>query len=70
MFRPADTKQWLKTDLGSQNADLPVSVGAEQVIKITLSTDKSHSGRFRNILVPGYENVEGPNKYDGKDPVW
>jgi hypothetical protein len=28
---------------------------------------RSDSGRFVDIHVPGWEDVDGPNKYDGGD---
>lgn len=62
--------QWLKTDIGTEYADLDVETGVKSVVEIILSADKSSNGRFRNVHVAGYENVEGPNKYDGKDIAW
>lgn len=62
--------QWLKTDLGSEHADLEVGVGAKAVLDKVFATTKEDNGRFLNIHVKGYENVQGPNKYDGKTPPW
>ncbi|EXJ75459.1 uncharacterized protein A1O5_02155 [Cladophialophora psammophila CBS 110553] len=61
---------WLKTDMGSQNADLGVDVGAGAVLDIVLNSRPEYNGTFRNILVPGWENNEGPNRYDGKEVPW
>lgn len=63
-------EQWLRTDLGSQYADLDVSVGAKEVRRIVLDADTSDNGKFRNILVPGWENADGPNRYDGGEVPW
>jgi len=63
-------KQWLKTDLGSQAADLPVEVGAEKTLDKILAAGKEQNGEYLNIHVPGWENAPGPNKYDGKFPGW
>jgi hypothetical protein len=62
--------QWLKTDMGSQNADLPVEVGVEEVVRLMLKSGPESNGKFLNIHVPGWENAPGPNQYDGKEPPW
>lgn len=62
--------QWLKTDMGSENADLPVDVGVKEVIRLMQSSGPESTGKFLNIHVPGWENAPGPNKYDGKEPPW
>lgn len=56
--------------MGSQNADLEVSVGVGAVKDIILKSDKSKNGKFLNIHVPGWENAPGRNQYDGKDVPW
>ncbi|RAQ71893.1 hypothetical protein COH21_012706 [Aspergillus flavus] len=61
---------WLKTDLGSENADLPVDVGVTSVRDILHRTGKDGNGRFFNIHVPGWENAPGMNQYDGKEVPW
>lgn len=64
--------QWLKTDLGSQNADLLVEVGVESVKKIILDAKTSDNGKFRNIQVHGWEKdkVDGSNYYEGEEVPW
>ena len=62
--------QWLKTDLGTEQADLEVNVGTKSVLDIVLNSTTEYNGTFRNILVSGWENNEGPNKYDGKMIPW
>ncbi|GLA44394.1 hypothetical protein AnigIFM63309_003156 [Aspergillus niger] len=62
--------QWLKTDLGSENADLPVDVGVTSVLDILHRTGQDGNGRFFNIHVPGWENAPGINQYDGKEVPW
>lgn len=54
----------------SGGADLEVSVGAESVKSWILKVDKSYNGKFVNIHVPGWENVEEPSNYDGKEIPW
>ncbi|KAI5359701.1 Putative short-chain dehydrogenase/reductase SDR, NAD(P)-binding domain superfamily [Septoria linicola] len=61
---------WLATDLGSEHADLPVETGVASVKDIILRVDKTHSGKFLNIHVPGWENAKAPNVYDGKEVPW
>ncbi|KAI2832630.1 hypothetical protein CBS147323_8636 [Aspergillus niger] len=58
---------WLKTDMGSDDADLPVDTGVSAVLDAVLTTGKEKNGRFLNILVPGWENNPGMNQYDGKE---
>ena len=62
--------QWLKTDLGSRNADLEVNVGAKAVIDVLRKSDSKSNGKFLNIHIPGWENVDGPNQYDGAGVPW
>ncbi|KXT15252.1 hypothetical protein AC579_4849 [Pseudocercospora musae] len=61
---------WLQTDLGSQNADLPVSTGVESVKDIILSSTPAQNGKFVTIKVPGWEDTQGPNKYHGGENPW
>ncbi|KAK5047875.1 hypothetical protein LTR84_006063 [Exophiala bonariae] len=60
---------WLKTDLGSQMADLEVDVGVKEVVRIIQENGIESSGKFLNIRVPGWEN-KVPNAYDGKSSPW
>ncbi|KIW09788.1 hypothetical protein PV08_11888 [Exophiala spinifera] len=62
---------WLKSDMGSERADLDVEVGTEATLDVIFkSTSENTNGTFQNILVPGWENAEGPNQYDGKMIPW
>ena len=62
--------KWLKTDLGSQQADLDVDVGVKAVLDVMLKNGKESNGKLLNIQVPEWENAEGPNQYDGKEVPW
>jgi hypothetical protein len=62
--------QYLKTDMSGDRADLAVDVGAKATLDILFRSTKEDNGRFFNIRVAGYEDVEGPNKYDGKEVAW
>ncbi|KAL4945721.1 hypothetical protein BDV06DRAFT_229930 [Aspergillus oleicola] len=61
---------WLRTDLGTDRADLPVEVGAKEVVRYVKDGGKELNGRFLNIRVPGWEDNQGPNRYDGEDAPW
>ncbi|KUJ08171.1 short chain oxidoreductase [Mollisia scopiformis] len=62
---------WLKTDLGGVDyADLEVGVGAKAVLDKVSAATKNDNGTFMNIHVKEYENAEGANIYDGKNPPW
>ncbi|KAH8671457.1 short-chain dehydrogenase-like protein [Xylariales sp. PMI_506] len=62
----------LKTELaGGDKADLPVEVGAMEVLRIAHSAGPGDTGRHRNILVKGWENGGGVGgRYDGEDLPW
>lgn len=62
--------QWCRTDLGSQNADLPVETGVSAVLDVLGKTGREGNGHFFNIHVPGWENNPGMNQYDGKELPW
>jgi hypothetical protein len=47
-----------------------VGVGAKALLDKIFAAKKEDNGAFLNIHVKGYENVEGANKYDGKNPPW
>lgn len=62
--------QWLQTDLGGSAADLPVEVGAKEVIRITNEASKEDTGKFLDIRVPGWSSKGGPNTYNGSEIPW
>ncbi|BCS19626.1 SDR family oxidoreductase [Aspergillus puulaauensis] len=55
---------WLKTDLGGENADLPVETGVKSVLKILSSAGREANGQFFNIEVSGWD------KYQGEKVPW
>ncbi|CAK1363355.1 unnamed protein product [Cercospora beticola] len=62
---------WLRTDLGSQNADLPVEVGVSSLKDIILKADRSQNGKFFNIHVPDWKKEgKGPEVYEGEEVPW
>ncbi|PNP45140.1 hypothetical protein TGAMA5MH_03191 [Trichoderma gamsii] len=61
---------WLKTDMGSDKADLDVATGAKAVKDLVDKADTSYNGKFYNILVSGWEHAEGINQYDGLEIAW
>ncbi|KAK5097919.1 hypothetical protein LTS08_006674 [Lithohypha guttulata] len=64
------TPGWLKTDMGSAQADLDVEVGVAAVVDIILKSTVEQNGKFLNIKVDGWENAQGPNQYDGAEVPW
>ncbi|KAF5135182.1 C-factor [Metarhizium anisopliae] len=61
---------WLRTDMGSQDADLDVATGVRALKDLILSATVDANGKFYNIHVPGWEHAEGPNQYDGAVIPW
>jgi NAD(P)-dependent dehydrogenase (short-subunit alcohol dehydrogenase family) len=61
--------QWLKTDMGSQAADLEVDVGAKEIVRLIHENGIESSGKFLNIRVAGWEG-KYPNSYEGGNPPW
>ncbi|KIY03420.1 uncharacterized protein Z520_00111 [Fonsecaea multimorphosa CBS 102226] len=61
---------YLKTDMSGDRADLPVEVGARATLDILFKSTTKDNGSYQNIHVPGWENVEGPNKYGGGEVSW
>jgi NAD(P)-dependent dehydrogenase (short-subunit alcohol dehydrogenase family) len=55
---------WLKTDMGSQYANLEPVVGATQVVEIIQKSTPADNGSFRQIYVEGWKI------YDGKNIPW
>ncbi|KAI9901674.1 hypothetical protein N3K66_003491 [Trichothecium roseum] len=57
---------WLKTDLGSQYADLEPHVGAKASADLILEAGRSKNGKFYNVRVDGWEE----RGYDGAEVSW
>ncbi|KAK4107249.1 NAD(P)-binding protein [Canariomyces notabilis] len=49
---------WLQTDLGGSAADLPVEVGAKEVVRITNEATKDDNGKFFDINVPQWDSKD------------
>ena len=56
--------------MGSQNADLDVSVGAKATLDIVFKNGPESTGKFLTVHVPGWENAKGPNQYPGGEVPW
>ena len=56
--------------MGSAHADLEPEVGVAAALEIILEADQRMNGKFKNIHVKGWENVSGPNRYDGLEVPW
>ncbi|KAF9634144.1 Short-chain dehydrogenase/reductase SDR [Lasiodiplodia theobromae] len=66
----AITPGWLRTDLGSSQADLSVEEGAQAALNILMNATPKISGKFFNIHIPGWETKTGFSKYDGSEIPW
>jgi hypothetical protein len=56
--------------MGGSRADLPPATGAKAVLDIVQKSTPSQNGKALNIHVPGWEENEGLNQYDGKEVPW
>ncbi|KAH8823889.1 hypothetical protein DL96DRAFT_241356 [Flagelloscypha sp. PMI_526] len=56
---------WVKTDMGSEQADLTVDQSVNAVFEIISHVDSGSNGKFFNIRVPGWED-----RYPGGEPAW
>ncbi|THZ79426.1 NAD(P)-binding protein [Aureobasidium pullulans] len=59
---------WIKTDMGSQDADLSIEVGVAEVKRVILESGKEQNGKFLNINVPKTDEMKW--SYDGQDIPW
>ncbi|KAI5276107.1 NAD(P)-binding protein [Aureobasidium subglaciale] len=60
--------QWLRTDMGSKDADLSVEQGVSEVKRLILESGKEKNGNFLNIKVAKTDDMMW--EYDGKDIAW
>ncbi|KAK2034765.1 NAD(P)-binding protein [Colletotrichum zoysiae] len=62
---------WMKTELGGgDGADLTPEQGAKASLDIIYRPNEQTNGKMPKVFVKGWENVEGPNVYDGTDVPW
>ena len=66
----SSTVQYLRTDLGTDQADLPVEVGASGVLEIADRLSKEDSGKFFDIYVPDWDKTSQFNRYEGGTLPW
>ncbi|KAI5249987.1 NAD(P)-binding protein [Aureobasidium subglaciale] len=59
---------WLRTDMGSKDADLSVEQGVSEVKRLILESGKEKNGKFLNIKVAKTDDMMW--EYDGKDIAW
>lgn len=62
--------QWVKTDLGGDQADLTTDQSATGVLEVISKVTNAETGKFFNVRVPGWEKAEGLNQYDGAEAPW
>lgn len=63
-------EQWVKTDLGGDSADLTSEQSATGLLERIDQATATDTGKFFNVRVPGWENSEGLNRYDGTEVPW
>lgn len=56
--------QWIKTDMGGEDADLTVTQGAEAVLNVVDFITHENNGQYKSVLVPGWD------AYSGQDLPW
>ncbi|KAH8828967.1 hypothetical protein DL96DRAFT_1696015 [Flagelloscypha sp. PMI_526] len=61
---------WVKTDLGSEQADLSVDQSVTAILDIFSNASVEDNGKFFNVHVPGWENAPGLNQYAGGEVDW
>lgn len=60
----------MKTNLGGESADLTTEQSANAVLDIVFHKTAADTGKFFNVRVPGWEEAEGLNRYDGAQVPW
>ncbi|GLB07533.1 hypothetical protein AtubIFM57258_002876 [Aspergillus tubingensis] len=61
---------WVKTDLGGERADITAEQSVQGLLDIIVPATQEDNGKFFNIRVPGWEQAEGLNQYDGAVVPW
>jgi len=61
---------WLRTRMGSENADLPVEVGCNAVLDIVDHLKPEDTGKLFEINVPQYGRLPSGNIYAGGEIPW
>ncbi|BCS02775.1 SDR family oxidoreductase [Aspergillus luchuensis] len=61
---------WVKTDLGGERADITAEQSVKGLLDIIVPATQEDNGKFFNIRVPGWEQAEGLNQYDGAVVPW
>ena len=57
--------QWIKTNLGTDYADLTMDQALPAIVDLVLRINKEHNGKFLDVKVPGWEH-----KYSGSGIPW
>lgn len=56
---------WIKTNLGTDYADLTMDQALPAIVDLVLRINKEHNGKFLDVKVPGWEH-----KYSGSEIPW
>ncbi|ORY21510.1 short chain dehydrogenase reductase, partial [Naematelia encephala] len=61
---------WLRTDLGSEAADLSVEDGAKATLDRIINAGPDKNGQNLNIKIEGWKKTQSGEAYDGANPPW
>lgn len=57
--------QWIKTDLGTDYADLPMETALQPILELVQRIKQEDNGKFLDVRVPGWEKT-----YPGGEVAW
>ncbi|KAH8834905.1 hypothetical protein DL96DRAFT_1572212 [Flagelloscypha sp. PMI_526] len=60
---------WVKTDMGSENAELTIGQSTTAIYNILSSANRDSNGKFFNVHIPGWKSISA-NHYDGGEFAW
>ncbi|KAL5046773.1 hypothetical protein BDW71DRAFT_197419 [Aspergillus fruticulosus] len=61
---------WVKTDLGSDNADIDVETSTGAVLDLITHVGREDNSKFFNIYIPAFTHHPEPFKYAGEEIPW
>jgi hypothetical protein len=62
--------QWLRTDLGTDQADLSPEIGARGILEIADRVTEEDTGKFFDIYIPDWDRAAPFNRYEGGTLAW
>ncbi len=58
--------QWVRTSMGTENADLELDVASEALLDRILQVSREDNGKFFDTYIQGWKSAMQLNSYDGK----